>query len=878
MEGGNPIKDKDGGIPYLSTATPDWTGWFGLNIEATRIPTDVELFAEYDMKDRDEELEPTTASGKFEDLDWAAGHDWYRPSTHWRGWIPIKDFEGELSCPEFLDFERKAPTILGMRGLWYIPSRYATDLANHFEFLDALVDKCAFINLEEGLSLVKPPPFSGHSLNSAIFNSDGELQKTVAAVRRAIADRMGWLAWFRASIPLSALQNGLPLSTVSDLLEETTIPFRRRGFIMRLADCWNEINILLWLSHRLPLLYCWRFNEHLLPQLARMNLKLIAGDTSDGRVSIHDVDDDEEAQEAARLSWNFDDFFQPLDSVADHETLSFETDALFYIIDFQGWGRRPLPATLDISEYCRRFFFIAESSEVNDGGPSVIFWRWRKKQDRRRDDFDQSDVRFDENFVREIYKDSYAPRKGRRFDEESGLPAPSEPQDENMPFTPFADHRRHPSYDSGSQYTSSESEDSVPGLEDASESQDESPSLLERLGMRIPEVTNQAPYSTVANVTSWRLAGRAAERLEQRTSLAGRIGNIRHRSSRSRSPRRPLAANVFPGDRPLTLFRRSLQEVSHYISPPDHLETLPDSIYWHPVILSRGALILKEVRSEVRLRYYANSRGHDTWHIGQLLKLAIEKRWAFRIGIPSRDIQVFAPRRLSQADRRSGDSLYGPDFVEAPLNTHSPTIFAASYIARVGELLRRPHAGAFIGIGGATSWLAQHWGGDGVVERFMRGPSVQTTIFRKGASDIKEREPKDLLWDEVRGAEMDLLFGFVPDPVPNSNANDRWLYPPPHLLDEMCDNWTGEWNWVMERIFTYLSEELLKTPCPISPRSRGAWKKWLRTYNGGIYSPVNVLTDQHVSDIMKGIALAKLPPTWNQRPLSSCHLPESGDD
>lgn len=181
-------------------------------------------------------------------------------------------------------------------------------------------------------------------------------------------------------------------------------------------------------------------------------------------------------------------------------------------------------------------------------------------------------------------------------------------------------------------------------------------------------------------------------------------------------------------------------------------------------------------------------------------------------------------------------------------------------------------------MGGAASWLAHRWGGDALISRFMRGPSIQTTIFRRGASDIHVRKPKGLVWDQPSGREVDLLFGFVADPVPGSNENDRWLYPPPQIIDECCDNWTGEWNWVMDKIYSFISAEIQKVPGSWAPKSRGAWKKWLRTYNGGSYTPCNVLTERHVADIMRGLVLADLPATWNDKALCEIYLPESPDD
>lgn len=881
MDEGYPIRDEAGTIPDISVAAEtDWVGWFGLHVNVDRLHVEAEFFAKYDMDSRDENLEPRTPSGKFEDMDWAVDHDWYRPSTHWRGWIPIKDFENEFPTPPFLDFDVPAPSFETMRGLWHIALRYAIDLGTRFEMLENLVSQCARINL--GVPpLVRPPAFdSEHFLGDTPFDSEPELQAAAAALRRAIADRMGWLTWFRTAIPQPILQEKLPFILLNQLLLETRIEYRKRGYILRLADSWQEANIPLWLTHKLPILYCWRFEEGEIDRLARMNPKLIAGDASNDRITLHYVEDDEQFRTAARNSILYDDFFQIKVPTVVNEDLSFEMDAVLFIIDFEGWGRRQLPIGSDISVYSTRYFFKSEDGETPAGTPNVIFWRWRKKSISITQRLSPPPIgEVDESFIREMYKDAYAPRRGRRFDNETGLPVTTDSEVARM--EPFADHRRDPEYaysdaDDSENNTSSSSNSSMPDLES-----EESPSLIERLGLRIEGGRNRAtPYSTLGNVTSWRNAARVAEGRSFDRGRSPRMirDNAPIRSARSRSPRRPLARNSLPYDRPLVIFRQKLKDVALYLSHEEPRQPLAIYLNWNPDLLAKGYLRIPEDRYEVRFRYFANTPSLGIRHVSQLLKEALIRRLSFQIAIKDSDLSTFAPRTVSEADRMLGRTIYGPDFTETPFEPQSPMIFAANYIVRIGELLKRPHAPAFIGLGGASSWLAQRWGGDALISRFMRGPSIQTTVFRRGASDIHTTKPKGLVWDQPSAREIDLLFGFVPDPTPNSNENDRWLYPPPHIIDEHCHNWAGEWNWVMDKIYGFITNEIQKVPVSWAPKSRGAWKKWLRTYNGGAYTPANVLTEQHVADIMKGIALAELPPTWNGRALCEIHLPESPDD
>lgn len=325
---------------------------------------------------------------------------------------------------------------------------------------------------------------------------------------------------------------------------------------------------------------------------------------------------------------------------------------------------------------------------------------------------------------------------------------------------------------------------------------------------------------------------------------------------------------------PIALFCESLKAMSKYITVCSEVYPLLVRNTWNPVLLQKGVLVIPSPRSEARLRYFANCVAKDVQHVSTLLTLAVERKLAFSIAIKQEDIPHFSPRRLTMADRMRGNNLYSINFVEPPLECFNPTIFPTMYVARVSELLSRPHSAAFIGMGGPYSWLAQRWGGADLVERFMRGPSIQTTIFSRGASDITSQEPQGLVWDSVSAADMDLLFGYVPPSDKENRSCPRWLYPPMHVLEENCDNWTGEWNWVMDAIFKYITDQLLEVPCPIRPRSTGAWKDWLRTYNVGKYAPKYSLTQRHVEDIFKGLKLARLPESWNQRPLAKIYIPE----
>lgn len=421
----------------------------------------------------------------------------------------------------------------------------------------------------------------------------------------------------------------------------------------------------------------------------------------------------------------------------------------------------------------------------------------------------------------------------------------------------------------------------------------ESPrSLIERLNITVPEPTDRLrPFESIANITSWRNAARAdtstAQGNADNRSAAGtsrREGeSTNHRTDRrgnrqrSASPTRFIAVRTpFPRDQPIALFRNNLRKIAHCITYHQRLYPITRYLDWNPLLLEKGVLILPDPRAEVRMCYFANCINCDIRHVSTLLSLAIEHRFSFRIAVRKSDVKLFTPRRISQTTRVMGSSLYSADYRESTLTFTTATSFFATYTGRIADLLNRPNGPAFIGLGGPCSWLAHRWGGDKILKRFMTGPSIQTTVFEKGASDIRLSNPQGLVWDDVSGQDIELLFGYVPHAT--DRRHDRWLYPPPHIIEQYCVNWSGEWNWVMETIFCYITDKLMEIPCAWEPKCKGSWKTWLRTYNRGRYKPAHTLTQEYVDDIINGFRLARLPPSWNQQSLSSIHIPESSDD
>jgi len=204
-------------------------------------------------------------------------------------------------------------------------------------------------------------------------------------------------------------------------------------------------------------------------------------------------------------------------------------------------------------------------------------------------------------------------------------------------------------------------------------------------------------------------------------------------------------------------------------------------------------------------------------HIQQVLTIAVEHRQAFQIGVKVSDFHHFPAHMRSGTNSAMIAAQYSSDFVEPPLVYNSLASFIALYSGRMADLLSRPHARAFIGLGGACSWVAQCWSGESLIEDFMRGPSAQTTMYFRGANDAAFATHLGIHWDRVTAQEIDLLFGCLPHLDP---SQIRWLYPPPHILESCRDHWSGEWTPTLESIFRFITDKVLLNPPRLNQRRR----------------------------------------------------------
>ncbi|KAF9554579.1 hypothetical protein CPC08DRAFT_766603 [Agrocybe pediades] len=802
--------DKNHRVPSLSAIEDDFSGWLGLNFDVSLVPANAEA-ARSDTADFNEH-DSVHSTGQPRKIDWSTQPTWYSPEDPWRGFIPVKDPSLVRSSMWFLNVSEPVQyTKMGDSRITFTKAD-VEEFSKDAKAVQDLVDTICRLD-QESTHLPRPVYFPFRIVND-LYWTPAALQEAARNLKRAVLDRLGWLRWVKLGIP-HLLRSLSPEDRVR--LDAKTSSFTHsRGYLVDLASDWNEINIPLWLTHDIPIFYKWTLEARMDERFCKLNPKLIAADLGsedEERVLLQDVEKDEEFYLAVEATTRYDDYFQlKKPHLTDGMDLAYEADSETYLVDFEGWGRRRLLGFTDSLSYTRQFHYRTFSGD--EGEPTIlVVLRNAKKEDYFTRVAELSrDEGYSESEIRELYKSKYAPRRARVFDKETGMlvrPVTVQGSDEPSP-------------------------------------QD----LFQWLNVR------RRP-SQISVISQRRGVDRGRERENQPME---RSITMNQSSERSRSPRRGQqgqAAPVDPLARRLTEARAALAQfkidfMNKAASTTYHGSMLPvNGESWDLRLFDVGVLMLTDKRVEVRLRYLAKATPQVN-HIRKVLQLALEHRMEFQI------------------DRISTSAYYDAGFNESPFQFTTIAHFGSTYLAKMGDLLSRPHARAFIGLGGPYSWLAERFGESKLVDDFMSGPSMQTSLHTKGATDAKYPNRLRVSWDQVSATEIGFLFGHIP--FPGDDSRDRWLFPTPPILADYCPHWSGEWNTRMESIFGWLAKQLTRSPSVLEPKTRGGWRGWLKTYSR--YEAENPLELDDAEELLVGFQKVGLQATWDHTPLRQILLPE----
>ena len=316
------------------------------------------------------------------------------------------------------------------------------------------------------------------------------------------------------------------------------------------------------------------------------------------------------------------------------------------------------------------------------------------------------------------------------------------------------------------------------------------------------------------------------------------------------------------------MFRRLLKDKSAKITYTESTWFAPHYA-WNPDFLEVTFIFIPDIESQARMRYWANC--WDSISTTQkLLTKAIEHRLWFYLALPQDRVRQFRPLIVDSLDRSSASFLYSAGFQEQTLSpTDNTATFCSSYLAKMNDILRRPHARAFIAEGGQISWIARRWTGTRLVEEFMTGPSIQVTIHNRGFYDSASEDASYLAHDIVPEQEKDLLLGYY---LGSNGCLGRWLFPPMDIFNDNFELWTGEWNAALDHIYRRLADDIAQGGAKL--RTREKWKCWIRNNERGQRHPDYLPTPADFNIVMEGIAHAGLELTWHKKQLDDFVFPE----
>jgi len=512
----------------------------------------------------------------------------------------------------------------------------------------------------------------------------------------------------------------------------------------------------------------------------------------DGKVYSHDML--EYASDFETMK-GYDEFFQHRvfdGSVA--EGIVFSEDMHYAVVDFQGWMYRPIPLRTAM-EFVTRF-----GSHIvrYNNRTSVIFRRWEALDDQAsisppagtpQEGTDDEAVRGHLE-IREIHHSFFAPFDRQKFD-----------------LNGFPDYG--PS--SASSVTNS------------------------RLGT--------AHHPSECPPRNWVEAVAQSASSSSRSSSAGgadRGHMSSHNSTRSSPYPRPRSQSPSHrqsyqrrSDSPFTKREQFIRQLrsSGSITGPSTLWMMPVGSTWSVDFLEEGVLLFPDNRTQIRLRYWAIC-GPGILNMCHILNLAIGQGMKFILAIPFESLPRFhsqEPPSMMDLTKRT----YDTSFQESPLTYDKGRVaFMDQYLGKLADILRRPHARAVIAMGGPTSWIAQFYGGERLVEEFMSGPSIQVTVHhRRGVASAPSLD-MPVFYDQLLAQEIELIHGYVPLGNP---TEDRWAFPTTEILEECSKHWRGKWNQGCEHIMGNIAKDLGSGL--LAPQTRKEWREYLRGNNRGEYAP-----------------------------------------
>ena len=820
--------DDQGVVPSIDFRTIRDDLWIGLNASCEAIPS------EASSTQRLPSFRSTGPTGMLLEMEWALDADWYDPDAGWRPFLPKPAPD---SKEWFFQLDHSTPANLSTINesgecsiLPIIALRMEDDIRRTEACVAAIASSTTF-----PLRACRPGYYTYEPLHGT-FDGTQTLEDFGANCKRQVLDYLAFINWWTSSV--SYWDQDLPQVAVDAIIDLNLSRYERRGVLIDLRKDWRQISLPHLLRQRIPTFIKWSeeldTDDRFLSISPRILHAFEERRTSTAGGVILAAHMPELAADFDRMK-DYDDLFQlRVFNGAVSPNIEFRDDWSYAVVDFQGWMYRPIPLRT-AKEFVTRF---GSHIVYHNKRTTVIFRRWEALYDEAsisqpagtpNDGLDHEIIRGHLE-IREIHRSFYAPYDRQKFDL-NGFP------------------------DYGIEATPADPQAGITPMEQS-------------LNVRPPRTWVEAMHRvTRPSSRSSSSGGVDRGRTNSRTSTR----SSPYPRPRSQSPSRRQAYQR-QNDSPFTNHEQFVRRLRTHgsITGPSSLWFMPVGSEWNVDYLEEGVLLFPDNRTQIRLRYWAIC-GPGILHMRHILELAICRGMRFILAIPFDSLPRFSSQeRPSMMDLTK--RTYDTGFQESPLTYDKGRVaFMDQYLGKLADILRRPHARAVIAMGGPTSWIARHYGGERLVEEFMGGPSIQVTIHHRGGVEAVPDLGMPVFYDQLSAQEVELIHGYVPLGSP---TDDRWAFPTTEIFEDCSKHWRGEWNLGCERIMGNIARDLGSGL--LAPQTRREWREYLRGNNRGEYAPEigSVPTSADFALVENKIDIA-FPTRWHGRRLRDITLPEA---
>ncbi|KAF8179248.1 hypothetical protein K438DRAFT_1977321 [Mycena galopus ATCC 62051] len=354
-------------------------------------------------------------------------------------------------------------------------------------------------------------------------------------------------------------------------------------------------------------------------------------------------------------------------------------------------------------------------------------------------------------------------------------------------------------------------------------------------------------------------------------------GNRERPSANLTASREPESASslmdwtVYPRSEAITI--QNLRAWRARVLEEDPVYPPYNGIRWNLKWLKQSILSSRDPRSIWRMKTITALDPH-VLDIGDLLERAIRFGMPFSVYVQGSRVREFRDILIPSLVLKTAAALYEPGYIDAQLTWPKQGGNVAcytAYVARIGEMLKRPHSPAFIPHGGVLRYVAELYDQE-VVQRFAQGPTLQVSQFAKGEWRLFRAQSEESFWttDRVTESEIGLLIGRIPG---ENGDSERSLWPSPDTFERECRHMRGYLSRGAYRMLNLIKDEIFGYPPSPNWRDAVGWKEFFRSGRTTISKHSTPMKADW--DVGRSLFSRSYPSDWDGIEMSQIIFPET---